>query len=170
MVSCPFNGRKGSKCSVTARRQTRVTLLALGRRPSLGWRSWRCYSSLIMTLDDIGGLVGPINYPLIPGVVHTSDGRRNMRRFVYFRTDAHTWLGVTRYFICIYMSFPLLPFFFFYLFFFFLRLGLCSALMAYWQRGTRCGHVFDFDWLGSLVSGGNLFSFPHFSRQKAFWY
>ena len=28
--------------------------------------------------------------PLIPGVVHTLDGRRNMRRFVHFRTDAHT--------------------------------------------------------------------------------
>ena len=119
MVSCPFNGKEGSKCSVTARRWTRVTLLALGLRPSLGWRSWRCYSSLIMTLDDIGGLAGPISCPPILGVVHTSDGRRNMRRFVYFRTDAHTWLGVTRYFICIYMSFPLLPFFFF----FFLTLG-----------------------------------------------
>ena len=62
MVSCPFNGREGSKCFVTARRWMRVTLLALGRRPSLGWRSWRCYSSLIMTLDDIGDLVGPITW------------------------------------------------------------------------------------------------------------
>ena len=36
------------------------------------------------------------------------------------------WLGVTRYFICIYVSFLLLhPFFFF-----FWHLGLCSALMA----------------------------------------
>ena len=70
-----------------------------------------------MTLDDIGGLAEPISYPPIPGVVHTSDDRKNMRRFVYFRTDAHTWLGVTRYFICIYMSFPLLPFFFFFFFF-----------------------------------------------------
>ena len=135
MVSCPFNGRKESKCSIMARRQTRVTLLALGRRPSLGWRSWRCYSSLIMTLDDIGGLVGPISYPLIPGVVHTSDGRRNMRRFVYFRTDAHTWLGVTRYFICIYMSFPLLPFFFLFIFFFFTlgTLFCIDGLLAAWH-------------------------------------
>ena len=28
--------------------------------------------------------------PLIPGVVHTLDGRRNMRRFVHFHTDTHT--------------------------------------------------------------------------------
>ena len=134
--------------------------------------TWMTILKVLFVLDhDSGrysGLAGPISYPPIPGVVHTSDGRRNMRRFVYFRTDAHTWLGVTRYFICIYMSFPLLPFFFFIYLFFFLRLGLCSALMAYWQRGTRCGHVFDFDWLGSLVSGGNLFSFPHFPRQRAF--
>ena len=86
-----------------------------------------------MTLDDIGGLVGPISCPLIPGVVHTSDGCRNMRRFVYFRTDAHTWLGVTRYFtyiyIYIYVCVCVSPSSFF---FFFLRLGLCSALMAYW--------------------------------------
>ena len=130
MVSYPFNGREGSKCFVTAQRWTRVTLLALGWQPSLGWRSWRCYSSLIMTLDDIGGLVGPISCPPIPGVVHTSDGRRNMRRFVYFRTNAHTWLGVTRYFTCIYMSFPLLPFFFF------LTLGalFCiDGLLAVWH-------------------------------------
>ena len=66
------------------------------------------------------------------------------------------------------MSFPLLPFFFlfFYFILFFLRLGLCSALMAHMRCGTRCGHVFDFDWLGSLVSGGNLFSFPAFSKVK----
>ena len=90
MVRCPFNGKKGSKCSVMARRRTRVTLLILDRWPSLGWRSWRCYSSLIMTLDDTGGLAGPVSCPPIPRVVHTSDGRRNTRRFVYFRTDAHT--------------------------------------------------------------------------------
>ena len=132
MVSCPFNSRKGSKCSVTAQRRTRLTLLALGRRPSLGWQSWRCYSSLIMTLDNIGGLAGPISYPPILRVVHTSDGRRNMRRFVYFRTDAHTWLGVTRYFICIYMSFPLLPFFFFFFFFFFYA---WDSVLHWWLTG-----------------------------------
>ena len=77
--------------------------------------------------------------PPIPRVVHTSDSRRNMRRFVYFRTDAHTWLGVTRYFICIYMSFPLLPFFFilfYFLFFFFFTLGtlFCiDGLLAAWH-------------------------------------
>ena len=169
MVSCPFNGRKESKCSVTARRRTRVTLLVLDRRPSLGWRSWRCYSSLIMTLDDIGGLAGPVSCPPIPGVVHTSDGCRNMRRFVYFRTDAHTLVGcdldILYVYIYIYIYICLTLFLLFFFFFFLLwRLGLYSALMAHWRRGTRCGHVFDSNWLGSLVSGGNLFSFPHFSR------
>ena len=43
-----------------------------------------------MTLDDTGGLAGPVSCPPIPRVVHTSDGRRNTRRFVYFCTDAHT--------------------------------------------------------------------------------
>ena len=50
----------------------------------------RCQSSSVLTLDDTGGLAGPISCPPIHGVVHTSDGRRNMRSFVYFRTDAHT--------------------------------------------------------------------------------
>ena len=31
-----LNGREGGKCFVTARGRTRVTLLVLGRRPSLG--------------------------------------------------------------------------------------------------------------------------------------
>ena len=43
-----------------ARGWMRVTLLVLGRQPSLGWRAWRYYSSLIMIVDYIGGLVGPI--------------------------------------------------------------------------------------------------------------
>ena len=133
MVSCPFNGREGGKCFVTAQGQTRVILLVLGRRPLLGWRAWRYYSSLIMIVDDIGGLVGSISCPPIPGVVHTLDGRRNMRRFVYFRTDAHTWLGVTRYFICIYMSFPLLPFFFFIYFFFFYA---WDSVLHWWLTGS----------------------------------
>ena len=50
-----------------------------------------------MIVDDIGGLLGPISCPPILGVVHTLDGHRNMRRFVHFRTDAHTWLGMIRY-------------------------------------------------------------------------
>ena len=173
MVCCPFNSREWGNCFVTAQGRTRVILLVLGRRPLLGWRAWRYYSSLIMIVDDIGGLVGSISCPPIPGVVHTLDGRRNMRRFVYFRTDAHTWLGVTRYFTYIYIHTYIYIYIYIYLlllllfFFFFFKwcLGLCSALMAYW-RGTRCGHVFDFDWLGSLVSGGNLFSFPAFSKAK----
>ena len=53
----------------------------------------RCQSSSAMTLDDTGGLAGPISCPPIHGVVYTSDGRRNMRSFVYFRTDAHTLVG-----------------------------------------------------------------------------
>ena len=170
MVSCPFNSREGGKCFVMAQGRMRVILLVLGRRPSLGWRAWRYYSSLIMIVDDIGGLVGLISCPPIPGVVHTLNGCRNMRRFVYFRTDAHTWLGVTRYFTYLYIYIyiflsPSSSSFFFFFFFFKWCLGLCSTLMAYW-RGTRCGHVFDFDWLGSLVSGGNLFSFPAFSKAK----
>ena len=75
--------------------------------------------------------------PPILGVVHTSDGRRNMRRFVYFCTDAHIWLGVTRYFtyIYIYMSLPLLLLLLFF-FFFFLTLGalFCiDGLLAAWH-------------------------------------
>ena len=65
----------------------------LGPATIIGMTILRCYSSSIMTLDDTGCLARPINYPPIPGVVHTSDGRRNMRRFVYFRTDAHTLVG-----------------------------------------------------------------------------
>ena len=42
------------------------------------------------------------------------------------------WLGVTRYFICIYMSFPLLPFFFFiYLFFFY----AWDSVLHWWLTG-----------------------------------
>ena len=71
------------------------------------------------------------------------------------------WLGVTRYFICIYVSFLLL-----HPFFFFLTFGTLFCIYGSWRRGTCCGHMFDSDWLGSLVSSGNLFSFPHFSRPK----
>ena len=56
-----------------------------------------------MIVDGIGVWLGPSAAPLFLGSSIPSDGRRNMRRFVYFRTDAHTWLGVTRY-----MSLPLL--------------------------------------------------------------
>ena len=59
----------------------------------IGMTILRCYSSSIMTLDDTGCLAGPISCHPIPEVVHTSDERRNMRRFVYFRTDAHTLVG-----------------------------------------------------------------------------
>ena len=53
----------------------------------------RCQSSSAMTLDDAGGLAGLISCPPFHEVVHTSDGRRNMRSFVYFRTNAHTLVG-----------------------------------------------------------------------------
>ena len=177
MVSCPFNGRKESKCSVTARRRTRVSLLVLDRRPSLGWRSWRCYSSLIMTLDDIGGLAGPVSCPPIPGVVHTSDGCRNMRRFVYFRTDAHTLVGCdldilyVYIYIYIYICLPLfLLFFFFFFFFFVVTLGTLFCIdgsLAAWH--TLWPRV----WLqlaGKPRFRWKPFQFPTFFKVKAFWY
>ena len=68
-------------------------IACLGPTTIIGMTIPRCYSSLVMTLDDTGGLAGPISCPPIHGVVHTSDGRRNMRSFVYFRTDAHTLVG-----------------------------------------------------------------------------
>ena len=162
MVSCPFNGREGGKCFVMARGRTRVTLLVLG------WRAWRYYSSLIMIVDDIGGLVGPISCPPIPRVVHTSDDRRNMRRFVYFCTDAHTWLGVTRYFtyIYIYIYIYVSPSFFFF---------LCDAwgsVLHWWLTGG-VAHVVamcstSIGWEASFPV--EIFSvFPHFPRQRAFW-
>ena len=174
MVCCPFNSREWGKCFVTAQGRTRVILLVLGRRPLLGWRAWRYYSSLIMIVDDIGGLVGSISCPPIPGVVHTLDGRRNMRRFVYFRTDAHTWLGVTRYFtyiyihIYIYISF----FLFFFLFFFFFLNDAWGSVLHWWLTGVA--HVVatcstSIGWEASFPV--EIFSvFPHFPRQRAFWY
>ena len=167
MVSCPFNGRKGSKCSVTARRRKRVTLLVLDRRPSLGWRSWRCYSSLIMTLDDTGGLAGPVSCPPIPGVVHTSDGRRNMRRFVYFRTDAHTLVGCDLDILYVYIYVLSSSSFFFFL----VTLGTLFCIdgsLAAWH--TLWPRV----WLqlaGKPRFRWKPFQFPAFFKaKKAFWY
>ena len=54
----------------------------------------------------------------------------------------------------------------FFFFFFFFHAWDLFCIDGFWRRGTRGGHVFDSDWMGGLVSGGNLFSFPHFSRQK----
>ena len=54
----------------------------LGPTTIIGMTIRRCHSSLVTILDDTGGLAGPISCPPIHGVVHTSDGRRNMRRFV----------------------------------------------------------------------------------------
>ena len=161
MVSCPFNGRKGSKCSVMARRRTRVTLLALGRQPSMGWRSWRCYSSLIMTMDDIGGLVGPIRCPPIPGVVHTSDGRRvwgGLFTFARMHILGWVWLDILYVYICLSLFFP--PFFFF------LTLGTLFCIdgsLAAWH--TLWPHV----WLrlaGKPRFRWKSFQFPAFFKAK----
>ena len=52
---------------------------------------------VLFVLDHDSGRYGWFGWahqlPPIPGVVHTSDGHRNMRRFVYFRMDAHTLIG-----------------------------------------------------------------------------
>ena len=136
MVNCPFNGRKESKCFVTARRRTRVTLLVLDRRPSLGWRSWRCYSSLIMTLDDTGGLAGPVSCPLFLGSSIPQTDAGIWEGLFTFAWMHILWLGVTRYFICIYIYiYVLLPFFFLFIFFFFTlgTLFCIDGLLAAWH-------------------------------------
>ena len=180
MVSCPFNGKEVSKCFVTAQGWTRVILLVLGQWPSLGWRAWKYYLSLIMIVDNIGGLLGPINCPLIPGVVHTLDDRRNIRRFVHFRTDAHTWLGMIRYlhtyrytYIYIYIYIWSSHFFlFFFLFFFFYYCDAWGFVLHWWLNGG-VAHVVatcstSIDWEASFPV--EIFSiFPHFPRQRAFW-
>ena len=141
MVSCPFNSREGGKCFVTARGRTRMTMLVLSRQPSLGWRAWRYYSSLIMIVDGIGVWLGPSAAPLFLGSSIPSDGRRNMRRFVYFRTDAHTWLGVTRYFTYIYIYVCVcvcVSLFFFFLFFTLGALFCIDGLLAAWHTLWPC--------------------------------
>ena len=129
MVSCPFTGREGSKCSVTARRWTRVTLLALGRRPSLGWRSWRCYSPLIMTLDDIGGLAGPISCPLFLGssIPQTVVGIwGGLFTFARMHILGWVWLDIFYIYICLSLFFPL--FFFFY--------DAWDSVLHWWLTGS----------------------------------
>ena len=80
-------------------------------------------SSSDATLDDSWVLAGPISCPPIRGVVHSSDGRRNVRSFVFLFARMHVlWLDVARYFfVCKCPSFSSL---------FFWRLGLCSAFMS----------------------------------------
>ena len=169
MVSCSFNGRKGNKCFVTALRRTGVILLVLGRRPLLGWRSqgvnrpWLWLWTIPVVWLDLSVA------PLFRGssIPQTDAGIWGV--LFTFAWMHILWLDVTRYFVCIYVSFPLLHLFnflFFFIFFYFFTLGTLFYIDGSWRRGTRCGHMFDSDWLGSLVSSGNLFSFSHFSRQK----
>ena len=94
-----------------------------------------------MIVDDIGDLLGPISCPPIPRVVHTLDDPRNMRRFVHFRTDAHTWLGMIGYlhayrytYIYIYLILSFFSFFFFLFLVVTLGVLFCiDGLMAAWH-------------------------------------
>ena len=55
-------------------------------------------SSSGATLDDSWVLAGPISCPPIRGVVHSLDGRRNVRSFVFLFARMHVlWLDVARY-------------------------------------------------------------------------
>ena len=82
-------------------------------------------SSSDASLDDSWVLAGPISCPPIRGVVHTSDGRRNMRSFVFLFARMHVlWLDVARYFLYVsVLPSPPPPFFFW-------RLGLFSVFMS----------------------------------------
>ena len=64
-------------------------LARLGEATIAGMTSLEVLFIQPMIVYDIGGLFGPISCPPILEVVHTLDGRRNMRRFVHFRTNAH---------------------------------------------------------------------------------
>ena len=55
-------------------------------------------SSSGATLDDSWVLAGPISCPPIRGVVHSLDGRRNVRSFVFLFARMHVlWLDMARY-------------------------------------------------------------------------
>ena len=114
-------------------------------------------SSSGATLDDPWVLAGPISCPPIRGVVHSLDGRRNVRSFAFLFARMHVlWLDVARYSLQVSVL-PSPPFFFFYFFiFFFVALGTLFCIYVFWRRGTRGSHVFDSDWAGGLVSGGNF--------------
>ena len=93
-------------------------------------------SSSDAALDDSWVLAGPISCPPIRGVVHSSDGRRNVRSFVFLFARMHVlWLDVARYS---------------------LALGTLFCIYVLWRRGTRGSHVFGSDWAGGLISGGNF--------------
>ena len=80
--------------------------------------------------------MGPSAAPLFLGSSIPSNGRRNMRKFVYFHTDAHTWLGVTRYFTYIYIYVCVcvcVSLFFFFLFFTLGALFCIDGLLVTWH-------------------------------------
>ena len=72
-----------------------------------------------------------------------------------FRTDARALVGCGEIFVagkCPSFS----SFFFLFFFFFLVALGTLFCIYVFWRRGTRGSHVFDSDWAGGLVSGGNF--------------
>ena len=84
-------------------------------------------SSSCATLDDSWVLAGPISCPPICGVVHSLDGRRNVRSFVFIFARMHVlWLDVVRYSLQV----SVLPSPIFFFFFFLWRLGLYSVFMS----------------------------------------
>ena len=83
-------------------------------------------SSSGASLDDLWVFAGPISCPPIRGVVHSLDGRRNVRSFAFLFARMHVlWLDVARYSLQVSVL-PSPPFFFFFLW----RLGLCSVFMS----------------------------------------
>ena len=76
----------------------------------------RSQSSSAATLDDSGVLAGPISCPPIRGVVHTLDGRRNMRSFVFLSHGCtyFGWMWRDFFFFFGYVSVLPSPFFFFF--------------------------------------------------------
>ena len=77
----------------------------------------RSQSSLAATLDDSGVFAGPISCPPIRGVVHTLDGRRNMRSFVFLSHGCtyFGWMWLDILCVCVLPSSS----FFFFIFFIF---------------------------------------------------
>ena len=71
-------------------------------------------SSSGASLDDLWVFAGPISCPPIRGVVHSLDGRRNVRSFAFLFARMHVlWLDVARYSLQVSVL-PSPPFFFFF--------------------------------------------------------